>query len=131
MPQSRWLAAPRFRKCTNHFFPIRAHRAGVVRSQELADELLTPCPFTATSPQWHRKHTSMGKERSLGRLAATALWRQRASRQQRTKRNGERRAIASHREAQGFAKKIAPQTEVHGSITLAKLPYQERQQIMV
>ena len=53
----------------------------------------------------------MGKERSLGWLAATALWRQRASRQQGTKRNGERRAIASHREAQGFAKEIAPQTQ--------------------
>ncbi|PYV60533.1 MAG: hypothetical protein DMG96_10505 [Acidobacteria bacterium] len=73
----------------------------------------------------------MGKERSLGWLAPTALWRQRASRQQRAKRNGERRAIASHREAQGFAQEIASQTEVHSSITLAKLPHQEQQEIMV
>ena len=68
----------------------------------------------------------MGKERNLAWLAPTALWRQRASRQQGAKRNGKRRAIASHREAQGFAKEIAPQTEVHSSTTLVKLPHQEQ-----
>jgi len=68
----------------------------------------------------------MGKERNLAWLAPTALRRQRASRQQGAKRNGKRRAIASHREAQGFAQEIASQTEVHSSITLAKLLYQEQ-----
>src|SRR5581483_1392388 len=73
----------------------------------------------------------MGKERSLSWIAPTAFFCQRASRQQGTKRNRNRRAIASHQEDQRFAEEIAPQTEVNSSSTVVKFPYQKRQQIMV
>src|SRR5438132_11674993 len=102
-------------------FLIRTSRRGVVRGHFAGAERVTSCSFTAMSSQCHRKHTSMRKKRGLGWLGATADGTKRASCQQGTKCNGERRAIASHREAQGFAQVIASQPEVHSWSTIDKL----------